>query len=292
MVAQQLSLFPKDPTTIPPFKTQFLKWIGNKQRIAHTIISHFPWHYDNYIEPFVGSGAVLGTLAPQRAIASDVMKPLIDLWQMLQSQPETVIEWYTTRWKRFQAQPDYAYRSIQASYNAAANAADLLFLSRSCYGGVIRFRKDGYMSTPQGVHTPISPESFRERALTWHQRIQGTTFLHGDFEATMAAAQKDDIVYCDPPYWETQAILYGAQAFSLPRLLKSISECKDRGVHVVLSIDGTKKSGKNPIAIPFPPGLFEHEVYLTLGRSMLRRFQLEGSTLEAEIVTDRLLLTY
>ena len=123
MVAQQLSLFPKDPTTIPPFKTQFLKWIGNKQRIAHTIISHFPWHYDNYIEPFVGSGAVLGTLAPQRAIASDVMKPLIDLWQMLQSQPETVIEWYTTRWKRFQAQPDYAYRSIQASYNAAANAA-------------------------------------------------------------------------------------------------------------------------------------------------------------------------
>ena len=39
-----------------------------------------------------------------------------------------------------------SYEAIKASYNAAPNAADLLFLCRSCYGGVVRFRKaDGHM---------------------------------------------------------------------------------------------------------------------------------------------------
>ncbi len=99
-------------------------------------------------------------------------------------------------------------------------------------------------------------------------------------------------MYCDPPYAHTQAILYGAQSFSLVRLLEAIARAKSRGVRVALSIDGTKKSGGVKTALPIPPGLFEREAYVNCGRSMLRRFQLEGQTLEHEVVTDRLLLTY
>jgi DNA adenine methylase len=44
--------------------------------------------------------------------------------------------------------------------------------------------------------------------------------------------------------------------------------------------------------IPIPDDLFEHEVAVNCGRSMLRRFQLGGETLEGEVVKDRLLLTY
>ena len=63
-------------------------------------------------------------------------------------------------------------------------------------------------------------------------------------------------------------------------------------MRVALSIDGTKKSGDRTCAIPLPPGLFEREVMIDLGRSMLRRFQMEGQSLEAEQVSDRLLLTW
>ncbi len=49
--------------TVPPFKTQLLKWIGNKQRFAHEIVSYFPRQFGTYYEPFLGSGAVLATLA-------------------------------------------------------------------------------------------------------------------------------------------------------------------------------------------------------------------------------------
>ena len=108
----------------------------------------------------------------------------------------------------------------------------------------------------------------------------------------MEQAKEGDVVYCDPPYSFTQAILYGAQSFSLPDLLKTIAQCKDRGVNVVLSIDGSKKSGQYICDIPIPDGLFEREVAVNVGRSMLRRFQMGGGTLEDEVVHDRLLLTY
>ncbi len=86
-------------------------------------------------------------------------------------------------------------------------------------------------------------------------------------------AADGDVVYCDLPYSDTQTILYGAQAFSLPDLLEHIAAAKDRGAKVALSIDGSKKSGKKQMELPIPDGLFEREALVNCGRSMLRRSQ-------------------
>lgn len=73
---------------------------------------------------------------------------------------------------------------------------------------------------------------------------------------------------------------------------ESIDRCKSRGVRVALSIDGTKRSGDKICNVPIPSGLFVTEAIVNCGRSMLRRFQMVGQTLEGEVVSDRLLLTY
>ncbi len=148
------------------------------------------------------------------------------------------------------------------------------------------------MSTPVGIHDPVSPSSFAHRVDTWHARTNGTTFVHLDFAHAMARAKRGDLVYCDPPYGDSQSILYGAQAFSLQRLFESIAECKNRGVSVVLSIDGTKFSGRKLCDVAIPEGLFAREEFVTVGRSMLKRFQMDGKSLEDHVVRDRLLLTY
>lgn len=282
------------PKTVKPLKQQLLKWIGNKQRFAHEIASYLPKHFDTYFEPFLGSGAVLATLAPERAVASDAFEPLIGIWKTLHDNPNLLKQWYTDRWQQVMTGNKVEeYERIKASYNASANAADLLFLSRSCYGGVIRFRKaDGYMSTPCGVHKPVTPASFSKRVDEWHARVQGTKFEHMDYREAMSLAQKGDVVYCDPPYTHTQAIIYGAQSFRLIDLIKQIADCKSRGVNVALSIDGSKRSGEIQCGLPIPEGLFEREVFVNCGRSMLRRFQMGGQTLEGEMVADRLLLTF
>ena len=105
-------------------------------------------------------------------------------------------------------------------------------------------------------------------------------------------SKEGDLIYCDPPYSHSQSILYGAQDFNLSGLFEKIQEVKEKGVKVVLSIDGKKKSGNYLCDLPSPEGLFEEESYVRVGRSMLRRFQMEGQTLESEMVSDRLLLTY
>lgn len=85
---------------------------------------------------------------------------------------------------------------------------------------------------------------------------------------------------------------FGGQGFKLEELLDEIEQCKHRGVFVALSIDGTKRSGETVCDLPIPDGLFEEEIFVNVGRSMLKRFQMIGQTLESEIVSDRLLLTY
>ncbi|RBP78017.1 DNA adenine methylase [Rhodobacter sp. 140A] len=297
----QFSLFDKDAAKtevslaeVAPFKTQLLKWIGNKQKFAHEIISFFPQSYGAYHEPFLGAGGVMATLAPKCGYGSDVFRPLVDIWKTLAQDPELLKHWYRERWEKFVSGDRVEeYERIKASYNASPNGADFLFLTRSCYGGVVRFRKrDGYMSTPIGAHKPISPDAFDKRVECWADRMLGCEFECLDYSEAMRRALPGDLVYCDPPYSHSQAILYGAQDFDLAALMGEIAACKARGVYVVLSIDGTKKSGNHYCDIDLPEGLFERELMVNVGRSMLKRFQMGGQTCEAEGVSDRLLLTY
>ncbi|WP_018043280.1 Dam family site-specific DNA-(adenine-N6)-methyltransferase [Methylobacterium sp. 88A] len=276
-----------------PFKQQLLKWVGNKQRFAHEIADFFPATAGTYFEPFLGSAAVLGTYAPPRAIGSDIFAPLIGIWQALKDNPDALVGWYGKRLTmRAQMGKQVAYDTVLASYNSHPNPADFVYLSRACYGGVVRFRRDGYMSTPCGPHEPVPLVSFEKRVRVWRERVEGARFERLDYQEAMSHAKAGDIVYCDPPYTHTQAILYGAQSFNLAQLMAAIADCKSRGVHVILSIDGTKKSGSVFCDIRIPDGLFEREIAVNVGRSMLRRFQLSGETLEHEVVHDRLLLTY
>jgi len=197
----QLSLFGETQARWrEPFTDQLLKWVGNKQRFAHEIVSYFPAQFGAYIEPFLGSGAVLGTLAPARGIGADAFGPLIEIWQTLRRDPELLKRWYAERWE----------------------------------------------------------------AMMRGDKVE-------EYERT---------------------ILYGAQDFDLERLFEVIGQAKSRGVYVALSIDGTKRSGDLVCDLPIPDGLFEREIRVNCGRSMLKRFQMEGQELAGEVVADRLLLTY
>lgn len=292
--AAQLPLGIEQNGSVPrrPPSGQLLKWIGNKQRSAAAIAAYLPSSYRHYFEPFVGAGAVLATVAPQSGFAGDVLGPLVELWQLVQRDPDRLIEHYRLFRHRFDEDRRTTYAAALASYNSAPNALDLLCLCRSCYGGVVRFTKLGTMSTPIGVHRPIPPEAFESRLVAWAERVRGTTFAHASFAETMAEADAGDVVYCDPPYSYAQEILYGAQSFDLEMLWTSIADAARRGAKVALSIDGRKRSGTVSLHIAIPDGLFAREIFLEKGGSMLKRFQRRDRDVQDEHVSDRLLLTW
>ncbi|MCG8345655.1 MAG: Dam family site-specific DNA-(adenine-N6)-methyltransferase [Chlorobiales bacterium] len=289
----QLTLDSKFATYTPP-KSQLLKWVGNKQKFAGEITKCFPVDFRTFYEPFLGSGAIMATVAPKSGVGSDIFKPLIDIWQKLKEDPSELVEWYAARRNRLDNEDNKeVYESVKASFNKSHNGADFLYLTRSCYGGIVRFRQaDGFMSTPCGTHMPITVETFRKRVNEWKSRMKNVIFLNVDYKEIFEMAKPGDLIYCDPPYSHSQSILYGAHAFKLEELFEAIESAKSKGVRVALSIDGNKKSGNYLCDLPIPQSLFEEELFISVGRSMLRRFQMEGQTLEAEHVSDRLLLNY
>ena len=81
-----------------------LKWIGNKQRFADTIIGHMPNTFQNYYEPFLGSGAVMAALLDadahmlmphfEHAYGSDILPFLIEIFTIVKETPDVITEYY------------------------------------------------------------------------------------------------------------------------------------------------------------------------------------------------------
>jgi DNA adenine methylase len=294
-------------TTTPIRKAsipQLLKWIGNKHRYAYEITSYMPQSFRTYYEPFLGSGAVLGTVCDlskntlfspkfERAVAGDSLKYVVDIFNYVKNKPDKIIKHYSECLVGYNENKTVKYDEIKARFNETKSSLDFAVLTRTCYSGIVRFRKtDGYMSTPVGPHNPISPESFSKRVLIWHDLIQDTTFMHADFSETISLAGAGDVVYCDPPYTHSQSILYGAQEFRIERLWNSIYVAKNRGAKIILSINGTRESGNKNIGVVPPEGLFERAARVNCGISMIDRLQNAGNVMESDIVHDKLLLTW
>jgi len=78
-----------------------LKWTGSKRAQAATIRALLP-EFRRYVEPFVGGGALLYSVAGENAIAGDIYEPLVKFWQLVQSEPQTLVDDYENQWAELQ----------------------------------------------------------------------------------------------------------------------------------------------------------------------------------------------
>jgi DNA adenine methylase len=269
-----------------------LKWVGNKYRYAATIAEHLPAEFDTYYEPFVGTAAVLATIQPERAVAGDTLPTLVSLLEAVQTDPESVADHYETWRDQIVERGRDAYDDVRDRYNLHPNPLDLMVLSRTCYGGVVRFTRHGTMSTPMGPHRPMPGEKLRIRLDEWQGRLESVRFACQDFSETISEAGEGDLIYCDPPYVHGQAILYGAQDFQLEDLWLTLGRAIERGASVAVSVDGWRQSGDKRIDASLVEGMFARELLIERGGCMLRRFQMTGEDMAREQVADRLLLSW
>lgn len=96
-----------------------LKWIGNKQRFADTIISYMPETFNNYYEPFLGSGAVMAAILDadlnklfphfNHAYGSDILPFLIDIFNLTKDNPKALIDYYQCEITKYNEDPATQY---------------------------------------------------------------------------------------------------------------------------------------------------------------------------------------
>lgn len=71
--------------TVAPVRVSrpLLKWAGGKTQMIPNLIEAMPKSFNNYIEPFIGGGALFFHLSPKSAVIADSNPELINLYQQV-----------------------------------------------------------------------------------------------------------------------------------------------------------------------------------------------------------------
>jgi DNA adenine methylase len=180
-------------------------------------------------------------VAPDRALLSDLNADLMGAFRIVAERPADLLE----EIRALPINADTYYRLREAEPEEPFRAAvRLIYLNRTCYGGIYRENKQGKFNTPYGggsrTTTPLWERSLIEACAPLLAK-EGIALQAQDFETSMALAGEGDIVYCDPAYraaTRAQFDRYGALIFGWEdqiRLARAAALAKDRGALVVIS---------------------------------------------------------
>jgi len=213
-----------------------IKWSGSKRSQVPTIMKHIP-NFKKYYEPFIGGGSVAYAVLPQIGICGDSYSPLIEFWKKVKDSPEELAESYYERWNQLQDEGHLRFYEIRDRFNLAPNAEDLLFLSRTCVTGLIRFNKNGeFNNALHHTRKGINPATLHTILVDWSKRMQGITFMDGDYRSTAESITKDDFIYLDPPYFNNKSRYLGTIDYE--SFLEFLAWLNSKGVKYALSYDG------------------------------------------------------
>ena len=196
----------------------FLKWAGGKTQLIEEIKNNLPEivfrEPFTYIEPFVGSGAVLFWLLNhfpnmKKAVINDINKELIDTYDTIANSPQQLISVLEDLQNKYYILEDeeakknfyYEKRTLfnMKSEEKVMQSALFIFLNRTCFNGLYRVNRKNEFNVPIGSYKrPLICD--KENILTVSRALQKVEILCGDFEQTINYTESNTLFYFDPPY--------------------------------------------------------------------------------------------
>ena len=197
----------------------FLKWAGGKTQLISEIEKNLPPSIVSkqfiYIEPFVGSGAVLFWILnnfPQieKAVINDINEDLISTYKTIKSAPKELIsileilqEEYHSLDNSVDNKKDYFYSKRELFNNRkqeqTVHSALFIFLNRTCFNGLFRVNRKNEFNVPIGSYKKPTICD-KSNLLTVSSALQKVELLCGDFEQTINFTGSNTLFYFDPPY--------------------------------------------------------------------------------------------
>jgi DNA adenine methylase len=230
----------------------------------------------------VGGGAMLQFRPNCSAIAGDVIAELIELWKAIRDNPEDTASQYEIRWQRLQKEGYETFYDIRNSFNVTRNPYDLLFLTRTCVNGLIRFNNSGEFNNSLHHTRPgISPNRLRPLICHWSQTIQKVDFVVADYRETLSNAKQGDLVFLDPPYAGTKG-RYLPQKFNLDCFVAELEKLNKNGVSWILTFDGM--AGNRSYNTTLPKVLYKVRLGFPTGNSPFTKLMKTGIDAVSESV--------
>ncbi|CAG8763584.1 23678_t:CDS:2, partial [Racocetra persica] len=158
-------------------KTQFLE-------IINLLL---PSHYNNFIEPFVGGGAVFLFIQPKQLIINDLNQELMITYQIIKKQPKELLkllkEYETNHSKNF--------------YETLRNQESKKLTELGIAARFIYLNKTGYNGKREKVKL-----FDKENILTISEYLNNNEvkILNQDYQELLPLIKKNDFLFVDPPY--------------------------------------------------------------------------------------------
>lgn len=232
------------------FKTEpFVKWAGGKRQLIDRLEDCMPATYGRYYEPFIGGGALLFGLQPERAVINDINEQLLNVYRQLKIDADAVIDVVN----KLDANPcdKERYLSIREAYNIKIQAHELdaecaglmIWTNKHCFNGLYRVNSKGLFNVPYNNRvggTSINAENLKNIGL--YLRTKEVEIRQVDFEQACFDVRPGDFVYFDSPYVPINDTAnftnYTKEGFSLEdhkRLAGLYRKLSERGAKVMLS---------------------------------------------------------
>lgn len=198
----------------------FLKWAGGKTQLIPTIEKFLPHEILSekftYVEPFVGSGAILFWMLNnfpkmEKAVINDINSDLVNVYKTIRFSPKELISILRIFQSEFhelqneeERKKEYYYKKRDLynsrSTNKITQAALFIFLNRTCFNGLYRVNRSNLFNVPIGSYKfpTICDE---QNILAVHSVLKNVEILENDdFEKTISYANENTFFYLDPPY--------------------------------------------------------------------------------------------
>ena len=204
----------------------FLKWVGGKNGLLKQFDAYYPKNLKtknlkNYVEPFLGGGAMFFQMAYQfdieTAYLSDANKDLILAYKVIQKRLDDLLDFLERYQKKYdqtpQADRTALFLKVRENFNAGAleinykkiadnwtqRAAQLIFLNKTCFNGLYRLNKKGAFNVPFGKYkTALIFDEDNMKAVS--NALQKAEIKCADYTNCFDRACENSFVYFDPPY--------------------------------------------------------------------------------------------
>lgn len=235
----------------------FIKWAGGKRQLLTHIHELMPKKYNNYIEPFIGGGAVLLDIQPQKSFVSDINGALINTYLYIKDKPTeimNILDKYDSNIadKKLQdnSAKEYFYEvrnlyndMLRLEKNDEEAAALLIWLNKHCFNGLYRCNSKGLFNVP--FANTLRKSYDIDNILSVSKLLENVEIIHGDFEILCNKAEKEDFVFLDSPYAPITAdsfVDYTKEGFSKEdhiRLANQFKAMSERGCYCMLTNHNT-----------------------------------------------------
>ena len=180
----------------------FVKWAGGKRQIIDKLKKYLPEDFDTYYEPFVGGGALLFELSPQKAVINDSNEELMNVYKVLCNEEKfkkmchTLNHYETSHSEEFYYEIRNKDRN-KKSFNRLADytrAARTIYLNKACFNGLYRVNSKNEFNVPFGKKKKLNTyEGSNLITVSNYLTMNDVKILCCDFEEAVKDAKKETL---------------------------------------------------------------------------------------------------